>query len=356
MIFSMNVAAVTGWSDDAAILNTSAVRSGTTMKIENLIRKAWSEILLAVLLLAAGGSFPSPALAGDALNSATALVPSADVPAFPEPAAAGVFSGPLKAARALNAYFITVGQGDSEYLELPNGKNALIDGGPANPSGAGDPLVAQFLTQHGITHIDYVVLTHPHADHFTGLKYVFSHARVDNFYDTREDNPGATTLKVLRDQIAQTPNVSISYPAAGDALDWDPGEVQVKVLNSCSTPGQSTAGNVLNDCSIVLKVTYQNTSILYTGDMQNDVEAQLVSKYGADLQADVLKVGHHGSATASGTPFLNMVKPKYAYIEVGAGNSFGHPTQAALSRLQAAGAKIYRTDLDGTQEYTIGGN
>ena len=103
MIFSMNVAAVTGWSDDAAILNTSAVRSGTTMKIENLIRKAWSEILLAVLLLAAGGSFPSPALAGDALNSATALVPSADVPAFPEPAAAGVFSGPLKAARALNA-------------------------------------------------------------------------------------------------------------------------------------------------------------------------------------------------------------------------------------------------------------
>jgi len=128
------------------------------------------------------------------------------------------------------------------------------------------------------------------------------------------------------------------------------------VLNSCSTPGQSTDGNVLNDCSIVLHVTYQNTSILYTGDMQSDVEAKLVSKYGAALQSDVLKVGHHGSATASSVPFLNMVKPKYAYIEVGAGNTFGHPTQAALGRLQGAGAKIFRTDTDGTQEYRIGGN
>ena len=325
------------------------------MKKNNSSYAVWFKALVAIPLLAAGGAFASPVFAGGALDSAAALAPSANISAFPDPAAPGAFNGPLK-ARALNAYFINVGQGDSEYLELPNGKNALIDGGPANPSGAGDPLLAQFLTQHGITHIDYVLLTHPHADHFTGLRYVFSHARVDNFYDTREDNPGAATLKLLRDQIAQTPNVSISYPAAGDTLDWDPGEVQVKVLNSCSVPGQSTAGNVLNDCSIVLKVTYQSTSILYTGDMQNDVEAQLVSRYGTDLQADVLKVGHHGSATASSQSFLNMVKPKYAYIEVGAGNTYGHPTQAALSRLQAAGAKIYRTDLDGTQEYSIGGN
>ena len=262
---------------------------------------------------------------------------------------------PLNTARALNAYFISVGQGDSEYIELPNGKAALIDGGPADRAGSGDPAIAQFIAQHNITRIDYVVLTHPHADHFTGLKYVFDHVQVSNFYDTREDNPGAPTLIALRDQIAKTPSIARVYPAADDTLDWDPGEVEVKVLNSCSTPGQSTDGSVLNDCSIVLKVTYQNTSILYTGDMQNDQEAQLVSKYGAGLRADVLKVGHHGSAHSSSAAYLDMVKPRFAYIEVGV-NNYGHPTQAALSRLQAAGAKIYRTDLDGTQKYTIGGN
>lgn len=307
-------------------------------------------ILFLGLSVSPAGSrlYAAPALDDLAISAGGQALQAPDV-GEPQP-----ITPPLRAPRALDTYFINVWQGDSEYIELPNGKTALIDGGPANPAGSGDPLVAQFLTQHGITHLDYVVLTHPHADHFTGLKYVFDHVKVDNFYDTREENPGAATLKALRDEIANNHTTVVTYPAADDTLDWDPGEVQVKVLNSCSTPGQSTVGQVLNDCSIVLKLTYQNSSILFTGDIQSDVEARLVSRYGADLQADVLKVGHHGSATASNTPFLNMVKPRYAYIEVGAHNNFGHPTQAALSRLQAAGAKIFRTDLDGTQEYSIG--
>ncbi len=313
-------------------------------------RSLYFPLIAAALWAAALPSFAAGLddLAGLDPSGAAALSLPGACPA-PSPAA------PARAGGALHAWFISVGQGDSEFLELPNGKTALIDGGPADPTGAGDPPLARFLAQHGVTSVDYVVLTHPHADHFTGLRYVFSHARVGNFYDTREDNPGAPTLKLLRGQAAAS-GAAVSYPAAGDELPWDAGEVEVKVLNSCSQPGQSTAGNVLNDCSIVLKITYQNTSMLLTGDMQGDIEARLVSQYGAGLQSDVLKVGHHGSATASTGPFLAAVRPKYAYIEVGTGNTFGHPTQAALARLQAAGARVFRTDLDGTQEYTIGGD
>ena len=279
----------------------------------------------------------------------TAVKNAGDIPAVPAPTAV------LSSAGALHAYFIDVGQGDAEYIELPNGKNVLIDGGPANPAGTGDPLVAQFLSQHDVVKIDYVLLTHPHSDHYTGLDYVFSHYTVHNFYDTNEENTGSSSLKTLRAKISNM-GVNVSYPAEGDSLNWDPGEVQVKVLHSCSTPGSSSNGAVLNNCSIVLRITYQNTSLLYTGDMQSDVEAQLVQKYGSQLQSDVLKVGHHGSAGASSASFVNAVKPKAAYIEVGANNSYGHPTQAALSRLQAAGAAIYRTDQSGTMEYTVGGN
>ncbi len=286
--------------------------------------------------------------ASGAFDSLAVLVPGNI--AVPEPSAPSAVPGPLRSAPALNAYFISVGQGDSEYIELPNGRNVLIDGGP-NPTA---PL-AQFLTQHNVTHIDYVVLTHPHLDHYSGLGYVFSHLKVDNFYDTREDNTGSSSAKVLRDKITSL-GVNVVYPAAGDSLDWDPGEVQVKVFNACSTPGGSASGPVLNDCSIVLKVTYQNTSILYTGDMQSDSEAKLVAAYGSQLKSDVLKVGHHGSNTATSVDFLNVVKPKYAYIEVGAGNTFGFPAQVTLTNLLAAGVTVYRTDLGGTQEYRIGGN
>ena len=288
--------------------------------------------------------------AATALDSLNVSVSGMDAAAIPEAGAPAAVRPPLRSVPALNAYFISVGQGDSEYIELPNGKNVLIDGGP-NPNA---PLAA-FLTQHNVTKLDYVVLTHPHLDHYAGLEYVFSHIKVDNFYDNHEDNTGAAGAKALRNKIAAL-GVNVVYPAAGDNLDWDPGEVQVKVLNTCSTPGGSNSGQVLNNCSIVLKVTYQNTSILYTGDMQSDAEATLVATYGSQLQSDVLKVGHHGSNTATSAAFLNMVKPKYAYIEVGTGNTFGFPAAVTLSNLQAIGATVYRTDMGGTQEYRIGGN
>jgi competence protein ComEC len=178
---------------------------------------------------------------------------------------------------------------------------------------------------------------------------------IDNFYDTQMDNAGATSDNVLREQIRKS-GTNVFYPAAGDALNWDPGEVQVKVFNSCSVPGQTSVGQVMNDCSIVLKVTYQNASILYTGDLQDDVEPALVKQYGPELKADLLKVGHHGSQHSTSDALLAAVQPRDAVISVGADNSYGHPTPGCLARLRTAGAVIHRTDTDGTMIYTIGAN
>ena len=278
-----------------------------------------------------------------------AVVPFAAPPAATEVSVKGTAG-----TGGLKVYFIDVGQGDSEYIELPDGENVLIDGGPANMNGgpadtshpASDPPLAHFLRQKGIAKIDHVLLTHPHADHYVGLKYVFTKLPVGNFYDTRKDNPGAGAV---RDLAAKVPGIKVSYPAPGDYLDWGPG-VQAKVFNSCPDAAAAAAISP-NNCSIVVKLTYQDSSFLFTGDMEAAVEAQIVPKYGEELRSDVLKVGHHGSAGASSDLFLNAVKPRLAFIEVGQNNQYGHPRPPTLARLQAAGATVYRTDLQGTLEY-----
>lgn len=262
-------------------------------------------------------------------------------------------------AGQLRVTFVDVGQGDAEFIELPNGQTVLIDGGPANREGgpadsshpANDPPLAHFLLRKGVKRIDHVVLTHPHADHYVGLKYVFSRLPVGNFYDTRKDNPGTGDDEV-RAKAAALPGIRLFYPAPGEYLDWGPG-VQAKVISSCPDAAASAPVSP-NNCSLVIRLAYQGSSLLFTGDMEADKEAEVVAKYGAELKSDVLKVGHHGSRGASSEPFLRAVSPALAYIEVGVNNSYGHPRPEALARLQAVGARIYRTDLEGTLEYFPG--
>jgi len=245
----------------------------------------------------------------------------------------------------LTVYFIDVGQGDAEYIVLPNGKTALIDGGPSNTR------ISDFITAHNITTIDYVVLTHPHSDHYQGLNYVFDNCQVKAFYDTKMDNSGASGDETVRTKAQNEPGCSIYYPSAGSTLSWDT-NVTVRVLNACSTDTSSSSGEDINNVSIVLQMTYNQASVLFTGDIQSTVESTLVSSYGDSLKSDILKVAHHGSAYSSTAEFLNKVKPTKAYIEVGT-NSYGHPDAGTISRLQSAGAIVYRTDTDGTLTYTI---
>jgi beta-lactamase superfamily II metal-dependent hydrolase len=300
--------------------------------------------VLAAFLLSV--SFYAPARAGEAFDSLASLAEGGSS-AFlsPLPEAEPPEATLLRPAPGLSVYFVSVGQGDAIYMEFPDGKNALIDGGPSSSSSG--PL-ALFLKERGISSIDHVVLTHPHSDHYKGLQHVFSNYTVGTFYDTRVDNSGATGDNALRSAVAEL-GVAAHHPAPGDTLDWSAG-VEVKVLNSCHEPFSSRNSETLNDCSIVLRLAYGEASLLFTGDAGGKVEERLVAEHGDALRSGVLKVGHHGSRYSSTSAFLAAVRPERAYIEVGK-NNYGHPHSEAVSRLMAAGAEIVRTDLSGTQEF-----
>jgi len=245
----------------------------------------------------------------------------------------------------LKISFIDVGQGDAVYIEFPNGRNALIDGGP---SGA---LVDSFLRSKGVTRLDYVALTHPHSDHYRGLKKVFTNYQVDNYYDTRAENVDALGDNNLRELAAAEPGCKTYYPKPGDILNWD-SKVTVKVFNACWQPVQIRENDETNNCSLVVRLFYNGNGVLLTGDANSEIEEVMLNHFKSGLQSNILKVGHHGSRTSTSDRFLSRVRPDHAIISVGLNNKYGHPHREALDRLHNAGAKIYLT-TSGTQVLTI---
>lgn len=292
------------------------------------MNRPWRSLRLLALVLCAAG----PCYSTDGVPAAG---PSAAVP--------GVESG-AKSIQPFNVYFVSVGQGDAQYIELPNGQNALIDGGPSKVR------LQAFLQSRGVTRIDHVVLTHPHSDHYKGLNYAFDSLEVGNFYDTKIDNTGAQGDNTLREKAVNEPGCRLYYPRAGETLDWGEGVV-AKVLNSCPDPVTSGSGldggAEINNCSIAIRVSAEGKSVLFPGDIQSQAESVMVARFGAELKSDVLKVPHHGSAESSSQGFLDAVKPARAVLSVGK-NGYGLPTDAALSRYQASGITLFRTDVDGT--------
>jgi len=245
----------------------------------------------------------------------------------------------------LNVYYLNVGQGDATYIELPNGHNVLIDGGPS-----GTP-IAKFLKEKNITRIDHVVLTHPHSDHYRGLKKVFEIVDVKNYYDTRAENLGAKGDNNLRELAAAEPSCATHFVEPGTNLNWD-SRVTVKILNSCPEVVQAKDNDVINNCSIVMRFFYNGTGLLFTGDAEASIENAMMRIYKSGLQSYALKVGHHGSRYSSTEKFLERVQPKVAIISVGVDNVYGHPHAETLDRVRAAGAKIFFT-TGGTQTLSI---
>ena len=252
--------------------------------------------------------------------------PEVSEPIIPEPPAE------LPVNSTFEIHFIDVGQGDCS-LVLCDGNAMLIDGGESSESSK----VYAYLKAHGIDHLDYMVATHAHSDHIGGLSGALNYASVGSAFCpvTEYDSKTFSSLvKYLGNQ-----NVSITVPSAGDTFAL--GSAQVQIL------GPQRNYDDPNDTSIVLKITYGETSFLFTGDAERTAEADILDA-GYDLSATVLKVGHHGSDTSTSYPFLREIMPEYAVIQVGKDNSYGHPTEDTLSRLRDADAKVYRNDLQGT--------
>lgn len=233
-------------------------------------------------------------------------------------------------------YFLNVGQGDSELIQLASGAKILIDGGPDGKKLL-DNLAAVLPPQD--RYIDLLIMTHPQLDHMNGFIDVLKSYQVGAFIGNLRKGSIAA-YDELHHQIEQH-NIPYIQLMAGDKIKI--GDTALHILSP-------TRGDILskelNDTSEVLLLDSPQITALYTGDIGSNVEQELATRYGKKLNVDVLKVGHHGSRFSSGTAFLRATTPAVAVIEVGK-NTYGHPTQQALARLAASGAKILRTDKNG---------
>ena len=230
----------------------------------------------------------------------------------------------------LKIYYLDVGQADSILINS-NNEYMLIDGGNNNDG----PLLVKYFQELGIKEFKYLVGTHPHEDHIGGLDEI-----INNFNINKIFIPDAiTTTRTFEDLLDSIDRKNLTFNVPQINSTYTLGEATVKIIYT----GTDTTD--LNNTSIVLKLTYKETSYLFTGDATNITEKKILNK---DISSDVLKVGHHGSKYSSSENFIKKVNPNYAIISVGKDNKYGHPSSNTLNLLNKYNIKTYRTDELGT--------
>lgn len=242
-------------------------------------------------------------------------------------------ASPSETIDSISIHFIDVGQGDSILIKAGS-EAMMIDAG--NP-GDKDEII-DYLEAQNVDELDYLIGTHPHADHIGGMDDI-----IDTFPINTILMPDVTSNTNVFENILDSVDrkgITITVPEVGDNYNLSAAQFTVLAPNGSGYED-------LNNDSIVIRLVFKETSFLFVGDAEDISEREMLNNE-YELDSDLLKVGHHGSDYSSSAPFLNAVSPKYAVISVGEGNSYGHPTAGALARLASVGAEVYRTDLSGT--------
>lgn len=267
----------------------------------------------------------------------------------------------LNALKVLQVDFLDVGQGDSAFIQTPEGHQILIDGGPGSA-------VLEKLAQRmpfWDKSLDLVILTHPETDHMQGILKVLQSYKVDNFVWTGivKNNAENKELAVLLDKAKNyRPSFLAALAGAGKAAKIvavnaggkiKAGNAEFDVLFPFENLSGKEIKNSVNDTSVVAKLVFGKSSFLFAGDISSSAEKKLADS-GKDLASDVLKVAHHGSKYSTSDLFLHYVNPEYAIIEVGK-NSYGHPTGEVLQRLENYAIKVKRTDTNGDIQFVSDG-
>ena len=243
----------------------------------------------------------------------------------------------------LEVSYLDVGQGDAIYIKV-NDYDILIDAGPRSDV---EKLMSQ-LEEKNIDDFEIVIATHPHEDHIGGMTDVLKKYNVENFYMPKVSN----TTKTFEYMINAISDKGLKIKTIKDGTTIDLGSgARIDVYS----PIDDTYDD-FNDYSPIMKLTYGDTKLMFTGDAEELVEKQVLEKYPSfELKSDVLKFGHHGSTTSSSEAFLNAISPKYGVISCGVDNKYGHPHKETLEKIKAHNIEAYRTDTQGQIQLTSDG-
>lgn len=241
----------------------------------------------------------------------------------------------------LEIHFIDVGQADSILIKS-NGKAILIDAGNNDDADT----IVNYLKNQGIEELEYVIGTHPHEDHIGSLDTVINKFNINNIIMPKK----STTTKTFEDVVTaiENKNLSITLPKVGDKYKIGNGEFTI------IAPVKEDYGSNLNNYSVGIIMSYGENKFIFTGDAEKIAEEDIINT-NINIDADLMKLGHHGSSTSNSNAFLDNISPKIAIISCGLNNSYGHPHQEVLTEISKRGIEAYRTDLQGNVIVTSDG-